>query len=91
MTQQESIPVGCVPPAFVVTGIWGYPGGRVSKGVGYPGVGYTPSRRDMGPKIPTPQKGHGTKDQERTWYQRYPTPPCGQISICENITFPQLR
>ena len=32
------------------------------------------SGRNMGPEIPYPKKGHGTKDQEGTWHQRYPTP-----------------
>ena len=42
--QQESIPVGCILPAFVVPGR--YPGGRVSI--------------DRPTWIPYPQKGHGT-------------------------------
>ena len=43
----------------------------------------------MGQTYPTPWKGHGTRDQEGTWHERYPT-PCGQINTCENITFPQI-
>ena len=39
---------------------------------------------------PTPQKGHGTWDQEGTWHQRY-LPPTPWTNTCENITFPQLR
>ena len=93
--KQESIPVGCIPSTFVVRGGGGrifmggwevcyprrvrHPGGRVSKG----SDGYTP-RRDMEPEIPYPPKGHRTRDQEGTWYQRYPT-PCGLTNTCENI------
>ena len=46
-TKQESIPVGCIPPAFVVYGT----------GVGYtPLIPYTlpPLREDMGPEISSP-------------------------------------
>ena len=64
MTQQESIPVGCVPPAFVVTGIWGYPEGRVSKGVGYPGVGYTPPEGTWDQRYPLPRKDMGPRTRK---------------------------
>ena len=40
----------------------GYSGGRVSQG----GYGIPTTRRDMGPAIPYPKKGHETRDQEGT-------------------------
>ena len=39
----------------------------------------------------TLQKGHGKRDLEGTWHQRYPTLSHGQTNTCENITFLQLR
>ena len=46
----------------------GYPGGKISQGVGHSGGVqggrvYPPPRRDTGPEIPySPQKEHGTRD-----------------------------
>ena len=65
--QQASIPVGCVPPAFVVS---------VGKWVGYPrGVYATPPQISypldpLSPRYPAPLD---TLPLEGTWYQGYPT------------------
>ena len=100
--KQESIPVGCVPPAFVVPG-----------GILYPHI---PSPDTLPPRYPTPWipyhqipyptgylppryltpwKGHRTRDTlplEMTWDQRYPTPLWTEwlTDACENIVFLQL-
>ena len=83
--KQESIPVGWVPPAFVVRrggGLYiyihpGYPTSWIPypldilPSIPYPLDTLPPvtllSWRKMGPEIPYPL--------ERTWDQRYPTPP----------------
>ena len=81
--QQESIPVGFIPPAFVVP--WrrgvGYLWVLCPRGVGLP----SHPRRDMSPEIPYPlpyRKEHGTRDTL--------TPPSVDRHTCENITFLQL-
>ena len=70
-SKQESIPVGCVPPAFVV--LWGHTHPLISysldilplqpKGLGgrdtltpRRNMGTLPSRRNMGPEVPSPQR-----------------------------------
>ena len=51
-----------------------------------------PWKRQEIPYHPCPQKGHGTRDQDGTWHQKYSNlpPPPGKTNTCENITFPQL-
>ena len=102
--QQESIPIGCVPPTLVATTrcqYWG--GGRYVIYLSllacrhpwytfprlYLPFGYLP------PGYP-PQKGPGTRDTyppEGTWDQRYISlgRDLEQTDISENITFPQRR
>ena len=108
---EESIPVGCVPPACQPYIFWWLLlGVSTSRGGGrhlvptphpwdtyppylryqspwdtypldnYPSDTY-PTGRDLGPDIPTPWKGPGTRDTY---------PPCEQTQACENITSPQL-
>ena len=78
---QESIPVGCVPPASVATTRcqhWG---------VYLPGV-YLPSflpGRDLGPGIPTLRRDLGPGISTPTTWTEWLT------DICENFIFPQLR
>ena len=73
---QESIPIGCVPPDFGVRGEWG----RVrvyTPRIPYPLDILPPILNTLAPGYITPQKEHGTRDtlpQERTCDQRYPTP-----------------
>ena len=86
LINQESIPVGCVPPACqpypVVSHVWGNGVGGVG---GYPPLDiptpwtYPTSRRDMVSEIP-PGKDTVSK-----------IPPMDrQTDTCENITFSQL-
>ena len=103
--QQESIPIGCVPPTLVATTrcqycSWGrydifIPPGMPTYLVYLPPVIPTlwvPTPLDTYP----PQKGPGTRDTyppEGTWDQRYifPGRDLEQTDISENITFPQRR
>ena len=59
--KQESIPVGCVPPTFVVCGGKGYPLIPTPPSIPYPlntsqipRPKYSPPERDMGPENPYP-------------------------------------
>ena len=75
--QQGSIPVGCGPPAFVVTVRGGYgPGDGVGE-YGPGGYGPWSGRGRYGPK------GYGG--------EALPPPVDRMTDTCENITFPKLR
>ena len=89
--KQEGIPVGCVPPALVATTRCQHQGCTfqgvcTSRGCTFfMGVlqVYPPPRWDLGPGIPTPQKGPGT---------RHAHPPLDRMTdTSKNITFPQLH
>ena len=95
LIKQESIQVGCIPPAFVVPGV--YPSPRIpypwiSYPPGYPTLRYpTPWIPYLFPRYPTPRrnwilyllKEHGTRDT---------LPSVDRMTLaCENITFPKLR
>ena len=81
--KQESIPVGCVPPTFVVCGGKVYLPDTLRPHTlpsGYPHPLNTPPPNTL-LQIPSSWKGHETRDTLSS---------CQQIDTCEDITFHQL-
>ena len=93
---KESIPVGCIPPAFVVRreGGWGS-----LPPIPYPPWGTlrprdtTPHQYILPPHtLHLPDPDTQPPSPERVWDQSYPTPPLDRMTHAyENITFSQLR
>ena len=76
------------PPEGTPPGRYTYLPGWVYLPGGVPSWGctrhvYPPHRRDLGPGVPTPQKGPGTRHTH--------SPMDRMTDTCENITFLQLR
>ena len=79
MCEQESIPVGCVPPACP----WQRPPGQrpPPRGQGSP--------RQRPPWTDAPWKEHGTRQPDRRWHHTKTPPPPEDRQTCRNITLPQ--